>query len=416
MPSESDVQLLQVVAAIAEWTGIVLHQYHYPMLEYELTKLADDSDLRRGATLVLRGDSAARRKLISVISNSETYLFRHWGHFEALRRCAEQRLVGGRPFSVLSAGCSSGEECWSAAAVVASVYLSAGCENFSVRGWDIDPERLSRARSGVYGPWATRKGLHGYDPFFEMKDKRCRVTNTLRRFVEFAAVNLVGGEWPCHDRFDAILFRNVSIYWNRQKANSVKDRLVSLLADDGILLLGPSDPVELDNRQWSVETGSGAPVFRKKAKAPVKPEQDGRKRTMVHVQPKRADYQQKSKHTKRSAPPRTEPRIAVAEKAEVNLNSTDVEDLANRGQYEAALATLSTRGSSLPPAQKLLEGILLLNLDRTQEAIKVFRHCVFLEPKDPSYRRWLAVALDAAGYKNEAAREYRNARNIEVEL
>lgn len=409
-------QILRVAGAIAEWTGIIIHEYHYPMLEHELMMLTDEGDVRRGAELVLQGDSMARRKLISVISNSETYLFRHWGHFEALRRFAEQRVAEGRPFSVLSAGCSSGEECWSAAAVVGDAYLHAGSENFSVSGWDIDPERLRRAQSGVYGPWAVREGFHGYESFFEKMDKRWIVTDTLRRFVSFSTVNLVESDWPCSGRFDAILFRNVSIYWEREKAISVRDRLVGKLVNDGLLLMGPSDHIEFNPRHWSVDTGTGAPVFRRITLALDQRGQCNHKKNMVHAYSANARIRRRSQHAIRSAYRSTGSGHAAPKKATVRPQVSEIEDLANKGQYEAALEMLLSLGSGLTPVQKLWEGILLLNLDRIQEAIRVFRHCVFLEPEDPSYRRWLAAALDSAGYKSDAAREYRNARNIEVEL
>jgi chemotaxis methyl-accepting protein methylase len=410
-----DEQISQVAEAIARRTGIVVRDYHLPMLEYELAKLTQGGDVHRGASLVLKGNTAACQKLISVISNSETYLFRHWGHFEALRHCAERRLSAGRPFSVLSAGCSSGEECWSAAAVVGRVYLSSGFDNFYVVGWDLDPERLSRARSGVYSAWAIRNGLHGYDSFFEAAENRWRVRDTLRRHVDFKAVNLMEADWPCSGRFDAILFRNVSIYWEREKASSVKDRLIEILVDDGIMLLGPSDHVEFDSRQWFLETGSGAPVLRRLPSGSSPPQRRTAKKEKVRAHPERDLHPRPATPIKVPKFPNEAPHREAPQRVKPRPSLDDIEELANKGQYETALEALLNFGPNLPPAQKLWEGILLMNLDRVHDAIKVFRHCVFLEPEDPTYRHWLAVALDSAGHKIEAARQYRNARNIEVE-
>jgi chemotaxis methyl-accepting protein methylase len=408
-----DEHILRVADAIAEWTGIVVQKYHYPMLEYELTKLAGERGVKHSADLVLGGDTATRRKLIGVISNSETYLFRHWGHFEALRRCAGRRLAQGRPFTVLSAGCSSGEECWSAAATIASVYLVAGCDRFTVSGWDIDPERLSRARAGVYGAWATRKGLHGFDSYFEFAEDRWKVSDTLKRFVDFETVNLVDGEWPQTTRFDAIFFRNVSIYWDHKSVCDVRDRLAARLAEDGILLVGPSDPVAFDHDLWSVETGAGVPVVRRETAGANR--RRLRKKIAPPVKPGPTVCRRRATPADAVKNPVAGARPEAVKKPGAELRMSDIEDLANKGRYEDALEALLSRGTALPPAQKLWEGILLLNLERFQEAIKVFRHCVFLEPEDPSYRRWLAAALDSAGCSPEAAREYRNARNIEVE-
>jgi chemotaxis protein methyltransferase WspC len=222
-------------------------------------------------------------------------------------------------------------------------------------------------------------------------------------------------DWPCSGRFDAIFFRNVSIYWERERANSVKDRLVEILVDDGIMLIGPSDHVEFDSRQWFLETGSGAPVLRRLPAASKPPQRRTEKKDEVRTRPERRLHPAPATPTEVPKLPKKAPHREAPQKTKPRPSLDDIEELANKGQYETALEALLSFGSNLPPAQKLWEGILLLNLDRVNDAIKVFRHCVFLEPEDPTYRHWLAVALDSAGHKTEAARQYRNARNIEVE-
>jgi len=47
-------------------------------------------------------------------------------------------------------------------------------------------------------------------------------------------------------------------------------------------------------------------------------------------------------------------------------------------------------------------GILLLNLGRAEEAVRALQQCVFLEPEEPTYRRWLAVAFEAMNREEEA--------------
>jgi len=55
--------------------------------------------------------------LLRALTIPETYFFRHPGHFDKLRDFALARAAVGGTCHVLSAGTSTGEEAWSAAAV-----------------------------------------------------------------------------------------------------------------------------------------------------------------------------------------------------------------------------------------------------------------------------------------------------------
>jgi len=86
----------------------------------------------------------------------------------------------------------------------------------------------------------------------------------------------------------------------------------------------------------------------------------------------------------------------------------DVRRLADRGLYEEALAVLAADERHATVEGRLWKGILCLATERETEAVSAFRQCVFLEPAEVEYRRWLAAAYEAAGCHGEAERERRN--------
>jgi len=411
----------EVTSLIREWTGIIVREHHYPLIESELASLGRAGGIRHGADLVLRGDTRAREHIVSVITNPETYLFRHFGHFEALSEFARSRVVDGKPIRILSAGCSSGEEAWSAAVVVGSVYLLLGRMDFSVTGWDIDHLRLGRAVEASFGSWAMRDGLHGYDAFFEPKENKRTIRDKLRPFVRFEAANLVSQELPASEAFDIIFFRNVAIYWSRQVALRVLGSLANRLSEDGMLFVGPSDPLGLDSRFWTYGVDYGVPIIRRVDQAVEKPVAP---RTASRQVPRPAPERTRPRWSAaRTAPPpaaktrpaRTAPAPPPASEPAVSKSWLEtVKELANAGKYEEALSILRDQKASLAPPEQLWEGILLLNMGNEQEAVRIFRRCVYFEPADPVYRRWLAAALDAVGHNIHAAREYRNASKLEV--
>lgn len=409
--------VLEVVSLIQNWTGIIVREHHFPLIESELMSLGKDGGIRHGADLVLRGDVRAREHIVSVITNPETYLFRHFAHFEALSEFARARVVDGKSCRVLSAGCSSGEEAWSAAAVIGSVYLLLGRKDFSVTGWDLDHLRLGRAVEATFGSWAMRDGLHGYDAFFERKEQKRKIRDKLRPFVRFEAANLVSHESPTRSTFDVIFFRNVAIYWSRSVALRVLNSLANLLSEDGMLMVGPSDPLALDPQNWSCSVDSGVPIVRRstQAKGRADDEQSRRARPLEQQRQRseRAVTRAARVLEKESRPSAQEPQHTPVTVTQQSWLET-VKDLANAGNYEEALSILRAQKARLSPPERLWEGILLLNMGREQEAVRVFRQCVYFEPGDPVYRRWLAAALDAVGQNIGAAREYRNASKLEV--
>ncbi|MBC7170828.1 MAG: hypothetical protein H5U40_00285, partial [Polyangiaceae bacterium] len=92
----------------------------------------------------------------------------------------------------------------------------------------------------------------------------------------------------------------------------------------------------------------------------------------------------------------------------------EVGRLADEGAYAQGLELLVSLDATSADASKW-EGVLRLNLGEPPAAIDCFRRCVYLDPENVEYRRWLAVAYEAAGMSREAARERRNARELGVQ-
>lgn len=366
-------------------TGILIPDYRYDIVQEALREIGTGDEFR-GLNRVLAEEPAAKRRLFDAVSIAETYFFRHAGHFEALRLYAAEKSRAKQDCHVLSAGCSTGEEAWSAAAVLASIYLPNA--NFSVTGWELSAERVAFAQAGVYRSWSLRKPDCEMMRYLVPRGSVWEVHPGLRPFVRFQSVNLHAEHWPVRP-YDAVFFRNVSIYWTRAQAAEIAERLAAMLPVGGLFFAGPSDPVSFARSGWDMQTLGDATVYRKREKsAPRRPA------VTVRRMPETI------------APP---PLPAPAGPSFFE----QVAALADEGRYGEALALLE-EGQGKPPAEvKYWQGVLLLNLDRAEEAVQAFRFCVYLAPQEPSYRRWLATALEAAGLGHEAARETRNAEQLE---
>jgi chemotaxis receptor (MCP) glutamine deamidase CheD len=115
----------------------------------------------------------------------------------------------------------------------------------SILATDIDTEVLAVADAGEFDSsqiegldqrWLSRHFLRGRGA----SEGRFKVRPELRKMITFKQLNLVE-PWALHTRFELILCRNVSIYFNRETQTHVFGRLGEQLVDGGYLLVGHSE-------------------------------------------------------------------------------------------------------------------------------------------------------------------------------
>jgi len=192
------------------------------------------------------GEDEAWRRLVGVATVGETYFFRHPAQVEALATVlARVHARTGRPVRVWCAGCASGEEPFTVA-----VRLEAAGVPCEITASDVSTTALARARAG--GPYSDRSVGHMPEAYRErwlVQERpgawRVAVRDALPvRIVQHnlareAVLRPATGAW------DAILCRNVLLYFSRATAKEVLERLGGALADWGGLWVSPSDPVDL---------------------------------------------------------------------------------------------------------------------------------------------------------------------------
>jgi chemotaxis protein methyltransferase CheR len=176
-----------------------------------------------------------------VITTNKTQFFREARHFEFLVEQLPAWRALGRPIRIWSAGCSSGEEVYTLAMVLAEHLPAPELRAARILGTDISRPVLERAQAAVYRP----QDLEGLDA------ERCRrhllrrgdayeVRPELRALVSFARLNLLE-HWPMRGPFHAIFCRNVMIYFDRPTRERLIARFHALLPPGGHLLVGHSE-------------------------------------------------------------------------------------------------------------------------------------------------------------------------------
>lgn len=187
------------------------------------------------------GGPAALDSLVDALLVHETYFFRDALPLEAL---VEEVLVpavreGQKP-RVWCAACSTGEEPLTLAMMLADRGV---LKDVRLVASDLSQRVLDRARRGEYNLRSMRAlppGIEGR--YLDIVEGRPRVRQELVAAVEWRRVNLVDAETiSAMGPFDAVLCRNVLIYFQDEVARRVVDALTRVLVPGGPLLVGTSE-------------------------------------------------------------------------------------------------------------------------------------------------------------------------------
>lgn len=187
-------------------------------------------------------------EFMSAVSTNVTSFFRESHHFDYLAEQFPKWLAerpGGR-IRIWSAGCSSGEEPYTLAMVLAeAIEKHHGPVDALILATDLSPAALDTARAGVY----PQQRLDGVS---EERRKRWfqrgggahaghfRVHPRLQELVRVKPLNLLE-TWPMQGKFDLILCRNVVIYFDTPTKQRLFERFAAALQPHGKLFLGHSE-------------------------------------------------------------------------------------------------------------------------------------------------------------------------------
>jgi chemotaxis protein methyltransferase CheR len=141
---------------------------------------------------------------------------------------------------ILSAGCATGQEAWSAAICAAE----AGEALVEIVGLDLSSRAIEKARQGLYTQFEVQKGLRSRQliRWFERQDDVWRVSDRLRLSVRFERANLLDG-LEAFGRFDLIFCRHVLSDMTSEARRRTVAALERALAPNGCLFLGSGEAV-----------------------------------------------------------------------------------------------------------------------------------------------------------------------------
>jgi chemotaxis protein methyltransferase CheR len=207
-------------------------------------------------------------ELQDLLTVHETYFWRDEAQLRSVRDdvlplLAEQGKARRR-LSIWSAGCATGEEVYTLAILV---HESGLFRDWFVRiyGSDVSRRCVSVARRGVYAATSFRAiPAEIRKQYFHDRPDGSHVAERIRSYCSFGQVNLAQDDKVrLVGRQDAIMCRNVMIYFDPTTRRGVTEGFLDRLNPGGILMLGHSESLAHVSNAFELLPLKGDLVYRK---------------------------------------------------------------------------------------------------------------------------------------------------------
>lgn len=204
----------------------------------------------------------AFQRFVDLVTTHYTYFMRESSQFSFLEHVAfpelEQR-IHGRPWKILCAGCSTGEEAYTLSMLVEEYGRSRSLPPVTIRAIDVSEPALEAARRGIYSASHIDKvPLLWKSLYFSREGEQFRVVQSIRNRITFQSAKL-GDANALRGSYDLIMCRNVLIYFTQDAKERALNQLHRHLEPQGFLVLGHAE-IARDREKFTYEGNS---IYRK---------------------------------------------------------------------------------------------------------------------------------------------------------
>ncbi|MCG8564765.1 MAG: protein-glutamate O-methyltransferase CheR [Desulfobacterales bacterium] len=223
-------------------SGIHLHNGKEELLKSKIAKRMRITKLDFASYLhFLENDEDEVIEFIDTVTTNHSFFFRENKSLEYIvQQFSNHPERERKKFKIWCAACSTGDEAYTLAVQLKEVNL-----NFTILATDISHSVLNTAVKGIYRADKVRNVpsplLHSY---FQRGDGKfagyVRVKEKIRNQIQFRKFNLINDQAP-KNQFDAILCRNVMIYFDPATSESVVNKLHGAVVPGGYFAIGNAE-------------------------------------------------------------------------------------------------------------------------------------------------------------------------------
>jgi len=237
-------------------SGLALTPDKSYLLESRLAPIARRMKLKSLADLIahmrIACDEALTVQVVEAMTTNETLFFRDRWPFERFSARILPELMEANKHTkrirIWCAACSSGQEPYSLAMLIAEAGRVLDGWTVELIGTDISEEMLGRCRKGWYSTFEVQRGMPPelLKKYFTKDGEGWKISDRLRSMVKFRNFNLLADPAAASSGLqglDLIFCRNVLIYFDEATRKRVFSGMAKVVKPGGFLCLGGAETV-----------------------------------------------------------------------------------------------------------------------------------------------------------------------------
>lgn len=248
MVAIDDAEFNRIQEYVRSRYGLNLERKKYLIeskLWIELARSRSDSYTEYWQKLLRDSSGEMERRMMNLLTTNYTFFCREEQHFDFLRRVVVPALPQNRirPLHVWSAGCATGQECYTLAMELSDCRRAGALHiPFSILGTDLSETAVAAAQKGLYGSADYARLPQAWQAAYceSFCDGQFRVAEALRATVSFRRQNLMDLP-PQPPVYDLIFCRNVLIYFREKESVQLVRKLTDALMPGGYLMIGHTE-------------------------------------------------------------------------------------------------------------------------------------------------------------------------------
>ena len=273
-----------------------------------------------------------------------------------------------------SAGCSSGEEPYSIAILLHKLIPDIKDWNITLLATDINTMLLNKLAKGVYSEWSFRNVPSEIKTLFFIKKEKnnYEILHHIKKLVTPFYLNLCRDNYPSlsnnTNAMDIIFCRNVMMYFSPVLIQEVAKKFHKSLANEGCLIVGPSEGMSIHPCDFKVKIIHHMPVF-------IKENNTKKNNSLIN-----STLSYESISTKKSE----ENKVLPMEKKAQNIfqkNKILMQNYANQGDLKEALllSEKAIADNKIDAELYYLQACIFLELGRKIEAVSALKNVLYLD-------------------------------------
>lgn len=227
---------------IKKKTGIDLSYYKEAQMKRRLISLYEKKGYRNFNEFykAIHTEKELLEEFLDRMTINVSEFYRNAQRWEVLdKKIIPELLSINKKMKLWSAACSTGEEPYSLAMVLAS---HIPIRDISILATDLDAGAIDRAKVGLYPERALKEAPAKVIKEYFLKDGTYyQVKDEIKRTVTYKQHNLLNDRYD--NGFDLIICRNVMIYFTEEAKDRIYTNFADSLRPGGILFVGSTEQI-----------------------------------------------------------------------------------------------------------------------------------------------------------------------------